>query len=725
MFNKPTNFFDDSSRSGGWDLSTDRHPVGRLVCVFLLLSSLLLLIGVRLFQVQSMLQPQVIAEFRRTAEEETPLPCRDGRILSRDGFVLAEDIRRYHVAMHYRWLEQPVDSGWLRTVASRSLPSKLRRDPDRVIEAIGKAHRKREAMWSRLADTAGIGRNVLRARMDQVQKRIQRMKQAVDARRTTRISELHDQNPPRSVTLPWYRHWPRIIWDELTTPPHRMARDPLVIREELDYHRIVDDVPLQIALEIESHPELYPGLQIQRETERRYPMGELAAHVIGTRTERQPEERAGKNYVTGRLGRSGVEQQYDRLLTGRPGYRLIRRDRRGEIVQSEIGEVSRNGRDVQLTVHAGLQRKTERLLDDAIGPEGSQVGPRGGSIVVMDVRNGEILAMANAPRFDLNLLIRPDPDDWQALTSNDCQPMFPRASRMTVAPGSVFKTLSAIALLEAGIIDPDENRGCQGFLHSPQRYRCYIFRHYGVGHGELTLVDAIARSCNVYFYSAAESMGPEPFVTWARRFGFGRVTGLDLPGEKSGNLPYPQQQKDGRRIPWYKGDTLGLAIGQSRLTVTPLQIARMMAAIANGGDLVHPHVFLSARDLDQSGLAAEPSSSPRVQPIEGLHPETIERVREGLQMVVANPRGTGYRRVRSRQISIAGKTGTAEVGGGRNDHAWFAGFLPANQPRYAFAIVLENGGSGGSVAGPVAKALAESLVELGLTAGSSQLAVRE
>jgi penicillin-binding protein 2 len=325
-------------------------------------------------------------------------------------------------------------------------------------------------------------------------------------------------------------------------------------------------------------------------------------------------------------------------------------------------------------------------------------------------------------------LQNPTTDEWNAITSDPRRPLFHRAANMAVAPGSVFKAITAIALLESGEFDPDETRYCQGFLDRPDQHRCYIYRHFGAGHGDMNLSQAIARSCNVYFFQGARRIGPAPLVDWAEKFGIGQKTGIDLPGEQAGNLPEPPRKDENalivqagfeesnqKRTPWYPGDTLGLAIGQSRLTATPLQMARVMAAIANDGFLVTPHLV---KGIGPATIAGENSAAPILipepRPIPGLTPGTLQRVREGLEMVVAHPQGTGYKAVRMSEVQIAGKTGTAEVGGGLPDHAWFAGYVPADRPKYAFAIILEHAGSGGQTAGPVARRTVELLLELGL-----------
>jgi penicillin-binding protein 2 len=247
-----------------------------------------------------------------------------------------------------------------------------------------------------------------------------------------------------------------------------------------------------------------------------------------------------------------------------------------------------------------------------------------------------------------------------------------------------------------------------------------IYRRYGIGHGPMTLVDALAQSCNVYFFHHADSLGEAPIVDWGRRTGFGDRTGIDLPGEAAGHLPAAEQTaaQPANRQPRHREAAESLAIGQGSLTATPIQVVRMMAAIANGGQLVTPHV---AKGL---GLAADPdgqdtdTDSPEIEiapprAIAGLDSRKLEIVRDGLRRVVADPKGTGHSTAALEGIMIAGKTGTAETGAGSADHAWFAGYAPADAPRIAFVVVLEHAGDAAATAAPAAKRLVERLRDLG------------
>jgi penicillin-binding protein 2 len=346
-----------------------------------------------------------------------------------------------------------------------------------------------------------------------------------------------------------------------------------------------------------------------------------------------------------------------------------------------------------LTLDVALQRSAESLLDAACRarPGGTEPPASGGAIVVMDVTTGELLVAASAPRFDPAWFAQGDARSLAALFESPNDPLVDRVAKMAIPPGSVFKTLAAIALVESHACDPEEEFHCQGYLHAPDRQRCLIFRQQGIGHGEVTLAAALAESCNVFFLHHASELGPEPLISWAKRFGFGRPSGVDLPDEAAGNLPH--SSPDDPRVQRLAA-AQGLAIGQGTLSVTPLQVARMMAAVANGGKLLRPRIVLGdpasgneASSSDESDRASSGSSEGESIPVSEL---ALRAVREGLRRTVADPRGTAYGSARLASVAIAGKTGTAQTAGA--DHAWFAGYAPADEPRVAIVVVLEHGG---------------------------------
>jgi penicillin-binding protein 2 len=509
------------------------------------------------------------------------------------------------------------------------------------------------------------------------------------------------------------------------------------VREEETWHQLLPEISARAAAIISEHPERFPGVRVQAHSHRVYPAPDFAVHVVGART--RPDV-ATAVPSTGRtpaatditqqpatVGRFGVEKSYDAVLSGLPGLRRIVRDRRQRIISSEILRQPAAGRDVLLTIDPELQQLAEQLLAESVGdaerqllpaledalesatpdaPPEPELTPVGGSVVVMEAHSGRLLALASAPEFDLTLFTQGSQTAWNATNSDTRRPFVSRFHSMAIPPGSVWKIATAIAALETGTCTPQMEIVCRGFLQNPDEHRCLIFRAWGVGHGPISLRGALAQSCNVWFFNAAQQMGIDPQANWADRLEFGRQTGVDLPFERAGSLPpRPPTNASETVRRRFARESLGFSIGQSRLTTTPLQIARLLAVVANGGWLVVPHVVSdegAARHLEDATLT--PWSSTRAQ-VPGLSAETLEAIRQGLVDGVSDPAGTAYRTVHFEGLSAAGKTGTAEAGAGRADHAWFAGYLPADNPEFVVVVALEHGGSGARAAGPVAREL--------------------
>lgn len=726
------------NEAGGQSFQVDRLPGVRVFLLGLLLLVPLLAVSGRLLFIQMMNAEHFYSQFGRTTESFEVIPSRDGRIVSIDGRVLALDVERFDLQAHYRWLEEPPDERWLKQQALMQLEPKARRDAEKLEAAKKRVLARREQLWDELAQVMKSSPQELKDSCRKVQERVETIIESVNERAsrkegageaTAAVAEAEPVTEQGKLQKFW-----ELLKETLTRPPRRPRKERIVVREELDYHTLASGIPREIALAISAHPERFPGIHIQVATLREYPQKTLAPHEIGirhridektlkARQERFPDGDPLDYQEGDRIGKMGVERTYDRHLRGLRGLKKVIRNRQGEIIRSEIVREPKSGDDVVLTLNTSLQDRVQNLLDESLeelrtGTEeqpAAQADPAaGGCIVVLDVRTGAIVATASAPRYDLNLLLHPTPEEWQAVLNNPRRPLFPRATQMMLPPGSTFKALTSIALMESGKVDPDEPYICRGYLDRPDRHRDYIYRHFGVGHNELTLTRALRESCNVYFFQAARKMGPETIYHWADQLGFGKPTGIDIPGERGGHLPDPSPADARKKSPWYPGDTLGIAIGQSRLTVTPLQIARLMAVVANDGELVVPHLAHSIVPSAESSTTTRQMISYPRRYVNGIHPGTLERVREGLIEAVAHPRGTGYKTVRLKEMTIAGKTGTAETGGGKNDHAWFAGFVPAQRPKYAFAVVIEHGGSGSRVAGPVAQKLVQSFLETGL-----------
>jgi penicillin-binding protein 2 len=747
MENRVTNVF--SGRSGfaprfDSDGPDDRGDGGsaRLVWLFVAFALPLLAVAARLVHLQCLLADNYVAAFETTSKSLEPIPSIDGRIYAGDGRVLAEDVERYHISVHYRWLEDPPNEHWLTRLALSGLTRAERRNRAVVDDRRQQILAQRAALWARLAEVSGSSSKTLTEKRAAIQQRVERIADRLAERQSAREIEVSADDPaPNAGGSPMQRVW-HALAAAVTTPPRREADEPIIAREALDYHVVIQDVPLEVRAHIEAHPRLYPGVRVGSLSRRVYYDSRFAPHVVGTRvpvtatelskprvdaagsdgqeSTANSDDRDPLDYQPGdRIGRTGVEAAYDSHLRGLRGLRRITRNRYGEVIREETVRSPRPGGSIELTLNTVVQQKMEHLLDAALhrpiggDPKAADAQlPTGGAIVALDVQSGAVFVMASAPRFDLGPSGVPDSKTWQQLNDDPLRPLFHRAIQSALPPGSVFKVLSAVALLQNRKIDPDERFECGGYLDQPDRFRCAIYSQQKIGHGPVDLSDALSRSCNVYFFQAADRMGPQPIVEWAERFAFGRSTGVDLPFEKAGHLPDPDAsaRDKAKSAPtrWHRGDTRTLAVGQSSLTATPLQIARMMAAIANGGDLVTP--FVARRSGPRLADEDAASSLARRVPIPGLAEGTLTRIRVALAKTVSDPAGTGYQTVRTKEISIAGKTGTAQAGKGQADHAWFAGYTPADNPRVAFAVVLEHAGSGSKSAGPLARQLVEALV---------------
>lgn len=645
------------------------------------------------------------------------IPGIRGRILSHDGTVLACDEKVLALAVHYRWMEEPPHPGWLRSQVRKRLRPAERRDPARVEAEQAAFLKERDALARRLAELSGVPWRQWQARMRQCQARVERIARSVARRADTPPSPAESGAKSAAEPADWTEslgQWAQGVLDDAETP------GPIVVAEELDYHPLAEDLPLAAVAEIQAYPERYPGVRIVARSRRSYPGGTLAATVLGyLGTAPQAAETVSSGTADEEppgdalVGLAGLEKQYDTVLRGESGVAVELSDRGGQLLTSYVEERAGAGRDLVLTLDARLQQTAERLLDEALARRAITAGgvlpaePGGGAVVVLDVHSGAVRAAASAPRFDPRLFGTGSPETARLLADPN-SPLVDRTSQMAIAPGSVFKTVTAVALLESGTITPDTRFECRGYLDDRDHLRCQVFRRYGVGHGEMDLADALGQSCNVFFFHHARVMGAGPLVAWAWDLGFGQPTGIDLPGEASGVLPAADAP----------GELLLTSVGQGAVTVTPLQAARFMAAVANGGRLVHPHlaadVALETSPAGEETAGTAGGSAFSATQVPGLHEETLAAVEAGLLRTVSDPRGTAYRTLRITGIPVAGKTGTAETGGDRPDHAWFAGYAPADRPRVAFVVALQYAGDASVAAAPVARRLVERMRDIGL-----------
>ncbi len=610
----------------------------RLKIVAFVIFAGMVLVLARLVQMQLLKADFYREEGRRRRIRVRSLDAPRGAIITRDGVILAEDL--------------PV----------RSVCVVLAK-----LDHMDKDNLDHWRAW--VADIAGDTLEGVSARLAAARERI-----ASDIRKRKKFILSH--GPPGSAALE------KKAKNEERFMRRKLPRTPQVLYE---------DVAFDVAARAEAASTELDGLVVTESMKRKYPRGSLAAHVVGYTAKVTPGEydlyrfnylgdESKRFFLRDTIGRTGIEKQYDFELRGRRGRieEVINVNEQPQKILSN--EPSKPGRDIVLTIDSRLQETAQQALAEVFART-----KHPGAAVCIDVHTGDVLAMASCPSYDPNTLSRDiseliDPDGL-----GKYRPMYNRAIRGGYPLGSVFKIVTATAALETGAITPSTKFTCDGYLKVGKRkFYCWIGRApYFGGHGTIDLLDAIKVSCNVYFYNVGRLVGPEALVEWAKRYGFGRVTGIDLPLESPGNVETPHRG----------GDVINLAIGQGRLLVTPLQVCRMIAAVAGEGGLAVPRVRLNARG-QPAGLV-------------GFKTSTWQTLRKGLYDVVNVKGGTGYRTVRSDLVTIAGKTGTAQAGRG-GDHAWFAGFAPYENPQIAFAVVIEHGGHGGAAAGPVAKALAEA-----------------
>jgi penicillin-binding protein 2 len=446
------------------------------------------------------------------------------------------------------------------------------------------------------------------------------------------------------------------------------------------------DVTIEEVARVEESRFRLPGVHVRVDPVRHYPSANRYCHVLGHIGEASEDE-VRRDTALRRLdfvGRAGIEAWYESILRGRDGSEYAEVDARGQ----EIGtlpekrpEPESPGRDLVLTIDDRLQKLACRLLAPY----------QRAAVVGMETRTGAIVCLVSQPDFDPNIFMAPiDPATWDSLISNPSKPFFNRAVTSGYPPGSTMKPVVALAALRQGALTSETRfQPCTGSY----KYGNRAFKCSGV-HGSLGLISAIAQSCNTYFYQAGLRLGLDSLTAYSREVGLGRLTGIDMPGEKPGNIP-SRQWLDTRygKDKWGAGSVLNLAIGQGEVSATPLQMAVVFAAIANYGRAVRP--YLVGR-VDSAGRTIR-TAVPEVRQLPMRQPD-IELVKLGLERVVEWGTGT---KARIREISIAGKTGTAQ-NPPNPDHAWFVGYAPSDAPEVVFAVLVENAGHGGAVSAPIA-----------------------
>ena len=388
------------------------------------------------------------------------------------------------------------------------------------------------------------------------------------------------------------------------------------------------------------------------------------------------------------------ERFYNQCLTGTDGKRQVLVDSIGREVGLLSEEDSVAGNELQLTLDLDLQLTAENLLDNKVG-----------TIIAMDPRSGEILALASAPWFDPNSFsTRISEQDWNVLVNDPNRPLQNRAIQNSYSPGSTFKIVMALAGLSEAMVDANTHVNCRGSVFLYNRvFHCSVHQ----GHGTVDLETALSKSCNIFFYDLGRRMGISKIAAQARALGLGDRSGIDLPGERSGLMPSPEWKQQARGAKWFAGETISVSIGQGAVTTTPLQLLRAASAIASGGLLTTPHVFLRT-----DRLTPEMNVNWVTHQL-GIQPEVSGRILQGMWASV-NSWGTGHNAAIA-GLDICGKTGTVQVIGNENrkelqkddplleDHSWFVGFASRDAPEIAVVVFLEHGGKGGVAAAPLAR----------------------
>lgn len=531
-----------------------------------------------------------------------------------------------------------------------------------------------------------------------------------------------------------------IIFDRNGTPivENRPAYDLVIIREDIrdvdatirelaricdrnpeDFFSVIEAnktvpkfMPLRLAADldrdclakIEAQRIRLPGVLIQLEPKREYKWNGSAAHLVGylseiTEADLRSEKYQG--YYPGEdIGKIGIEGAFEKYLHGKRGGRQVEVDAVGRRMRLLDEVLPISGRNLWLTLDMDLQRFAESLLEDKTG-----------AIVAVDPYDGAILAFACSPTFDQEKFVKGlKKEEWNALSKDPNHPLLNRGSGGAFPPGSTYKPFVALGALKEGAITPATTFNCPGYFQfGDRKYRCWR----DSGHGAVDVERALIQSCDVFFYNTGLKLGVDRLAQYANMFGLGEKTGIGIPGELPGLIPTSWWKKQATGVPWQRGETISISIGQGFDLVTPLQMAVGYSAIANNGKLWQPFVV---RRIEGSSEDEIDEIKPKLKRKIGIDQRYFDIVKRGLLSVVEDPRGTGHA-IRDPSIQIAGKTGTAQVvhvaqGANRKllerlskykdkDHAWFVGYGPASDPQICVAAIVEHGAHGASVSAPM------------------------
>jgi len=485
---------------------------------------------------------------------------------------------------------------------------------------------------------------------------------------------------------------------------------------------VATDVKKETIAELSEKSSQFAGINIVEDSVRTYTSGSLASHIIGYVGKINEDEYKELKDTYGRndiIGRTGIESLFEDYLKGENGEKQIDMAVDGTITAEYITEEAVAGSSIVLTIDSNLQRVTEETLKNTIkkiasGGFSETIDTRAGSVVVMKVDTGEVLAMASYPDFEPQKFVGGiSTADWNAYRDNEDKPLLNRAIQSSYAPGSIFKMVTATAGLETGAITLKEKINDTGVYRYYQDKQpvCWLYTDYRRGHGYLNVTGAIKNSCNYYFYELGRRVGIDTLSKYAQYFGLGEKTGIELPSESAGTLASvatKSKLKPGEQ--WNPGETLSAAIGQSYNNFTPLQMAKYIATLVNGGIEVNPTIIktiLNADGTEETKQKIEKYSNEELgltnksQEILEINPEYLSAILEGMRSVTSETGGTAYSVFKDFNIEVGGKTGSAQAGDG-NVNAWFAGFAPFDDPEVVVVAMVEKGAHG-SYTGEIAR----------------------
>ena len=487
---------------------------------------------------------------------------------------------------------------------------------------------------------------------------------------------------------------------------------------------ISQDVSREVVAEISERSGDFPGINIVTEPIRTYTSGNLASHILGYVGKIGEEEYKNKKDIydsDDTIGTTGIEYVFEEYLRGKDGKKQLDMAVDGTVTGETVTEEAQAGSQIVLTIDANLQKITETALANNIqkiasGGFSQAYDTKAGSAVVMNVKTGEVLAMASYPDFEPEQFVGGIKSEvWSAYRDNQAKPLTNKAVQDAYAPGSIFKMVSAVAGLESGAISLNERINDTGVYYLGNNdWKCWYWTDYHRGHGYLNVSGAIKHSCNYFFYETGRRMGIDTLAKYAKYFGLGTKTGIELPSETAGTLASQEAKQEKMKEQWYPGDTLSAVIGQSLNNFSPLQMVKYIGMVANGGHKINPTIVKSVKNADGTEVSKEEIRKFTNQKLGltedksedlNIKQENINAILEGMKSVTSETGGTAYNIFRGFNIEVGGKTGSAEAG--KNVNAWFAGFAPYDNPEIAVVVMVENGGHGNYTAEVVRDVIAE------------------